>query len=67
MQTVYIGNTLVNDIFVGSIRMDDVLEINQGIDQNVRNFALAAGINDTPIINLCINILIVIYNQSLIF
>jgi hypothetical protein len=51
MQTVYIGNTLVNDIFVGSVRMDDALEINQGIDQNVRNFALAAGINDTPIIN----------------
>lgn len=26
MQTVYIGNTLVNDIFLGSQRMDDVFE-----------------------------------------
>jgi hypothetical protein len=51
MQTVYIGNTLVNDIFVGSVRMDEILEVNQGLDQNVRNYALAAGINDTNIIN----------------
>jgi hypothetical protein len=26
MQTVYIGNTLINDIFLGSQRMDDVFE-----------------------------------------
>jgi len=51
MQTVYIGDTLINDIFIGNNRIDDTLEINQGIDQNVRNFALAAQINDTDIIN----------------
>ena len=51
MQTIYVGNTLINDVFVGSVRMDEILEVNQGIDQNVRNFALAAGINSTPIIN----------------
>jgi hypothetical protein len=27
MQTVYIGNTLINDIFLGSQRMDDALQI----------------------------------------
>ena len=51
MQTVYVGNTLINDVMLGSQRMDDVLEINQGIDQNVRNFALAANINDSTLIN----------------
>jgi hypothetical protein len=51
METVYVGNTLINDIFLGSQRMDDVLQINQGLDQNVRNFALAANISDSTIIN----------------
>jgi len=28
MQTVYIGNTLINDVMLGSQRMDDVLQLN---------------------------------------
>jgi hypothetical protein len=51
MQTIYIGNTLINDVMLGSQRMDDILEINQGINQSVRNYAKAANINDTTVIN----------------
>jgi len=66
MQTVYIGNTLVNDVMLGSQRMDDVLEINQGINQNVRNFALAAAINDTDIINSLDNLVSSLSNNNLL-
>ena len=28
MQTVYLGNTLINDVMLGSQRMDDVISFN---------------------------------------
>lgn len=37
MQTVYIGNTLVNDIMLGSQRMDDVLQKNVVTESIIRN------------------------------
>lgn len=51
MQTIYIGNTLVNDIFLGNQRMDDVFEIFQGSNPIVQNFVKATGISDVTIIN----------------
>jgi len=51
MQTVYIGNTLINDVFLGSKRMDDLLTKFIGFDQNVKNFVLLTGINDLTTIN----------------
>jgi hypothetical protein len=66
MQTVYIGNTLINDVMLGSQRMDDVLEVNQGINKNVRDFALAAGISDTNIINSLDNLVFDLTNNNLL-
>jgi len=47
MQTVYIGNTLVNDVMLGSQRMDDVFTLFTGNDQNLINFLNATGITNT--------------------
>jgi hypothetical protein len=63
---IYLGNTLINDVMLGSQRMDDVLEINQGINQNVRNFALAAGIADTTLINSLDNLVFDLANNNLL-
>lgn len=51
MQTVYIGNTLVNDVMLGSQRMDDVFTKFIGNDQNVKNFVNATGITNYDTIN----------------
>jgi hypothetical protein len=51
MQTVYIGNTLVNDVMLGSQRMDDVLTRFTGNDPNVVNFVNATGITNNDTIN----------------
>jgi hypothetical protein len=52
MQTVYIGSTLVNDVMLGSQRMDDVLQGRFiGTDQNVKNFVNATGITNTETIS----------------
>jgi hypothetical protein len=51
MQTVYIGNTLVNDVMLGSQRMDDVFTRFAGNDPNVINFVNATGITNTNTIN----------------
>jgi hypothetical protein len=51
MQTVYIGNTLVNDVMLGSKRMDDVFTRFTGNDPNVINFVNATGITNTTTIN----------------
>ena len=42
MQTVYIGNTLINDVFLGSLRMDDTLQVQQQL--RVRNDAFSASV-----------------------
>lgn len=51
MQTVYIGNTLVNDVMLGSQRMDDVIQRYQftPTDQAALNFINATGIQDNTI------------------
>lgn len=51
MQTVYVGNTLINDVMLGSQRMDDVLQKFQYIptDQAALNFINATGIQDNNI------------------
>lgn len=48
MQTVYVGNTLINDVMLGSQRMDDVLQNRVFIptDQAALNFINATGITD---------------------
>lgn len=51
MQTVYIGNTLVNDVMLGSQRMDDVFTVFTGNDQSLINFLNATGITNTNTIN----------------
>jgi len=51
MQTVYIGNTLVNDVMLGSQRMDDVFTKFTGNDPNVVNFVNATGITNNDTIN----------------
>lgn len=51
MQTVYIGTTLVNDVMLGSQRMDDVLTRFTGNDPDVTNFVNATGITNTNTIN----------------
>lgn len=43
MQTVYIGNTLINDVYIGSERYTDVLSTD-GLNQNVVNYISASGI-----------------------
>jgi len=50
MQTVYIGNTLVNDVMLGSQRMDDVFSLNY--DNDATNFLNATGLyGQQPITN----------------
>jgi hypothetical protein len=52
MQTVYVGNTLINDVMLGSQRMDDVLQGRfLGTDQNVKNFVNATGIQNADTIS----------------
>jgi hypothetical protein len=51
MQTVYIGNTLVNDVMLGSQRMDDVFTQFTGNDQNLINFLNTTGITNTNTID----------------
>jgi len=46
MQTVYFGNTLINDAMLGSQRMDDAFTKFSGNDQNVINFVNATGITN---------------------
>jgi hypothetical protein len=41
MQTVYIGNTLVNDVMLGAQRMDDVLQAKSAL--NIEYLVVAAG------------------------
>lgn len=50
MQTIYVGNTLINDIFLGSQRMDDAATRFFGNDQAVKNFVIATGINDFTVV-----------------
>ena len=51
MQTVYVGNTLINDVMLGSQRMDDVLQniVFVPTDQAAINFINATGITDNTI------------------
>jgi len=51
MQTVYLGNTLINDVFLGSQRMDDVLQnrVYVPTDQAALNFINATGITNNGI------------------
>jgi hypothetical protein len=64
MQTVYIGNTLINDVFLGSKRMDDIAQydIYTPTDQDAINFLNATGIQNT-IIERAINTLVVDLKQ----
>jgi hypothetical protein len=64
MKTVYIGNTLINDVFLGSKRMDDVAQydIYTPTDQDAINFLNATGIQNT-IIERAINTLVVDLKQ----
>lgn len=50
MQTIYIGNTLINDVFLGSQRMDDLLAVYKPTDQSVINFSNATGITSADIL-----------------
>lgn len=65
METVYIGNILINDIFLGSQRMDDTLQNYRGIDQNVKNFVNATGITDTQVIGALDTMVIQLKNNNL--
>jgi hypothetical protein len=51
MQTVYVGNTLINDVMLGAQRMDDVLQniLFVPTDQAAINFINATGITDNTI------------------
>jgi hypothetical protein len=52
MQTVYVGNTLINDVMLGSQRMDDVFQGRFiGTDENVQNFVNATGITNPATIS----------------
>jgi hypothetical protein len=64
MKTVYIGNTLINDVFLGSQRMDDVAQYDlyTPTDQDAINFLNATGIKDT-ITERAINTLVVDLKQ----
>ena len=60
MQTVYVGNTLINDVMLGSQRMDDVIQniLFVPTDQAAINFINATGITDNTI-KQAINTLVV--------
>lgn len=45
MQTVYFGNTLINDVMLGSQRMDDVLTTNLIAFNSIRNDAFSASLS----------------------
>jgi hypothetical protein len=55
MQTVYVGNTLINDVFVGSTRMDDVVSYPITLQQEsymflsssatINNYTIASAVN----------------------
>ena len=56
MQTVYIGNTLINDVMLGSQRMEDVISFNY--DNNAINFLSATGLFDQQPVSNAINTLV---------
>ena len=45
MRQVYLGTTLINDIFLGDDRMDDVIA-GSNIDNDAQNFFTATGITN---------------------
>jgi len=57
MRQVYLGTTLINDIFLGDDRMDDFI-VNVPLDPDAQAFLTATGITDTTI-TLAINTLVI--------
>lgn len=55
MQTVYVGNTLINDVFVGNVRMNDVVSYPLQLEQEaymflsssatINNYTIASAVN----------------------
>ena len=56
MRTVYIGNTLINDVMLGSQRMDDVISFNY--DNNALDFLNATGLFGQEPVTNAINTLV---------
>jgi hypothetical protein len=56
MQTVYLGNTLINDVMLGSQRMDDVFSLNY--DNDATNFLNATGLYGQQPVTNAINTLV---------
>lgn len=68
METVYLGNTLINDVMLGSQRMDDVIGGLPFIsDINARQFLEASGISQTSQAALAVNRLCVDLKASNLF
>lgn len=57
MQTVYFGNTLINDVMLGSQRMDDVFNFNY--DTDAINFLNATGLYGQQPVTTAINNLVI--------
>jgi hypothetical protein len=57
MQTVYFGNTLINDVMLGSQRMDDVFQFNY--DTDAINFLNATGLYGQQPVTTAINNLVI--------
>jgi hypothetical protein len=51
MQTVYIGNTLINDFRLGTQIIDDVFTVYNGFDNDVKNFVNASKVSNPTTIN----------------
>jgi hypothetical protein len=56
MQTIYLGNNLINDVMLGSQRMDDVISFNY--DNNALNFLNATGLFGQQPVSNAINALV---------
>ena len=56
MQTIYIGSTLVNDVMLGSQRMDDIFSLNY--DNDAINFLNATGLYGQQPVTNAINTLV---------
>lgn len=64
MQTVYVGNTLINDVMIGSQRMDDVISFNY--DNDAFNFLTATNLlGQQPVTNAINGLVVDLKNYGL--
>jgi hypothetical protein len=58
METIYVGNTLINDVFVGSVRMDDIVSFPITLQQESYMFLSSSATINTYVIASAVNTLV---------